>query len=320
MDNNDKLINSRCICKKGLPWVKKSAVIMLDPCEHLIHLHCFNNSKECPYCGSQIDRIIKKDDYKKDKRLYQKCIDIMAMSCAYKRPKFDLGNFVLGLPNMIGLISQIPFTKGFNDAKQMCGDLLSSHNVKIKVKGFNKIKDEKKVFIVNHASHFDYLILFYILNSGFLTSAFVNDNFLSKQIKNIIPMLIVERQKSMNTVEKMKEYIGEHGSICMFPEGIITNPNALIRFRSGAFHTGYPVYPIVLKYHNGAVNSSISSFMFQLVARQDLKVTMYILDPVHPPFDDQKIELVREKMAKKGKMLLSRVSNRDIIDTNKANE
>jgi len=313
MDN--KLINSRCICKKGLPWVKIE-VVMLEPCEHLIHTKCFKelNTKNCPFCNTEVTRIIGKDDYKYDPKLYQKCTDILSMSCAYVRPSFDIGNFILGIPNIIGVLCQLPFSKGEKNALKICSDLLSGHNVKIKIKGLSKLKNEPKVFISNHSSHFDYLILFYVLKTGFLSSTFINDNIISKQINNIIPMMVIDRKnKNSNTVEKMKEHVAENGSICVFPEGIITNPNALIRFRTGAFHTGYPVYPIVLKYHANVGNSSVSKFIFRMIAKQNVRVTMYILDPVYPPFNDKKIEQVRYNMAKRGKLLLSRVSNRDII-------
>jgi 1-acyl-sn-glycerol-3-phosphate acyltransferase len=311
----NKVINSRCICKKGLPWVKLE-VIMLEPCEHLIHEKCFKKlkTKNCPFCDINIEKIIKKNDYKTDSTLDQKCADIMAMTCEYDKTPFDLANFILGMPNIIGLIARLPFYKGMQNAKQLCEDLLSSHNVKIKVKGLKKIKDEKKVFIANHSTHFDYLVLFHIFGSGFLSSAFINENIIAKQVKNVIPMLVIERGKKANTVDKIREYIEENGAICMFPEGIITNPNSIVKFRTGAFHTGYPVYPIVLKYETNIFNSSTTKFILKMIPAQNLKITVYVLDPVYPPFDDKKIENIRINMARKGRMILSRVSNRDIVD------
>ncbi len=94
----------------------------------------------------------------------------------------------------------------------------------------------------------------------------------------------------------------------------MTHPDTIIRFRTGAFHIGFPVYPIVLKYNNIIADSSIGTFIFKLASGNKTIVDMEILDPFYPPFDDNKIELVRFAMAKAGNMAMSRVSNRDIID------
>jgi hypothetical protein len=41
---------------------------------------------------------------------------------------------------------------------------------------------------------------------------------------------------------------------------------------------------------------------------------VHVLGPYYPPFDDQTIEKIRLDMARHGNMVLSRVSNRDVID------
>ena len=94
-------------------------------------------------------------------------------------------------------------------------------------------------------------------------------------MKNVIPMLVIERGKKANTVDKIREYIEENGAICMFPEGIITNPNSIVKFRTGAFHTGYPVYPIVLKYETNIFNSSTTKFILKMIPAQNLKITVF---------------------------------------------
>lgn len=311
----NKIINSRCICKNGLPWVKKE-VVMLCPCEHLIHLKCFEKRKtaECPYCHQPVVRILRHNDYKYDKSLYQQCTDIISMSNFDGMSKIEMDEVLMNLPNLIGTIAQIPFTKGTGEAKKLIENIFMMNNIKINVKGLNKLQSGPKVFIANHTSHLDFLTIFYVLKTGFLTSSVIKDNPVSKQFLKIIPLLVIERGSNKNTVDQMKQYVEEKGSICLFPEGMLTNPDTLIRFRTGAFFVGYPVYPIILKYKNVVSDMSASNFILKISSRQNETIDMFILDPFYPPFDDAKIETVRKAMADKGELLLSRVSNKDIKD------
>lgn len=313
---SNKIINSRCICKLGLPWIKNNEVIMLDPCEHLIHLKCFNklHTTDCPYCHSHITRIIKANDFKYDKSLYQKCTDIISMSNFDKMTKINFDQVLLNVPNLVGTLTQFPFTKGVNESLKLCENVFAMNNIEIIVKGLNNIKKGPKVFISNHTSHLDFIIIFYILKTGFLTSSVIRENSISKQILKMIPLLVIERGKDTNTVQKMRQYVENKGSLCLFPEGMLTHPDTIIRFRTGAFHIGYPVYPIVLKYKNVVADMSAKEFILKIVSCQKEIIEMHILEPFYPPFDENKIELVRMAMANRGDMLLSRVSNRDIVD------
>lgn len=308
----DKIINSKCICKKGLPWIEEE-VVMLEPCEHLIHKKCIK-SHICPYCKIKILNIIYKNDYKINPKLYQKCIDIMSMS-NYNNGSIDYSKILLSLPDGISTMIQFPFSKGITEGKKLCENIFHMNNIKIRVHGLSKIKNGPKVYISNHTSNLDFIILFYILGCGFLASSNIKDNPIAKSITNIIPVLMIDRGKKTNTVDKMKEYVENVNSICLFVEGMMTNPNTLIHFRTGAFHIGHPIYPIILKYKNNICDMDLGKFILKLFSEQTEEVDMIILDPFYPPFNETKIELVRHEMAKIGNLLLSRVSNRDIVDT-----
>ena len=130
--------------------------------------------------------------------------------------------------------------------------------------------------------------------------------------KQSIPEQPVELTE--NTVEKIRNYVDKTGSICLFPEGMLTHPSTLTRFRTGAFHVGRPIYPIVLKYKNVISDMSAKDFILKISSSQNETIEMYILDPFYPPFDDEQIEKVRMAMGRVGGMFLSRVSNRDIKD------
>lgn len=313
----NKLVNSKCVCNKGLIWIKNE-VIMLNPCEHLIHKNCYDKyyNKTCPYCYTNIEYITKLNDFKHNKQIYQKCIDILSMTNFDKMTKESPLEILKNLPHFLVTLCKIPFTRGIKSGKLLCKDIFDMNNVKINVTGLEYIKNEPKVFIANHTSNIDFMIIFYILGTGFLSSASIKKNIISRQLLNIIPCLLIDRsKKNQSTVNKMRDYVTQNGSICLFPEGVMTHPKTLIRFRTGAFNIGYPIYPIVITYNNVINDDSIPKFILKLASNNEINVNVQVLEPFYPPFDEHKIEKIRMCMAYAGKLMLSRVSNRDINDS-----
>jgi 1-acyl-sn-glycerol-3-phosphate acyltransferase len=315
---NNKILNAFCICKQGLAWIKDE-VIMIEPCEHLIHKKCLRGKTYCPYCKNDISAITTTKSKKNTDESYQKWGDILSVTNFDKMSKITPVKIWYNIPRLLKTIIDIQFSKGYNDGLQICKNVFDMNNIKIKVSGIDKIKNSPKVFISNHTSHMDFLVLFYLLKTGFLTSSVINDNPISKTLLNIIPCLIVDRgstksKSNETTVDKMKKHVKKEGSICLFPEGMLTHPDTIVKFRTGAFHIGYPIYPIIIKYKNVIADMKTHSFILKIASNQEEIITVKILDPVYPPFSDTDIENVRYKMAKKGKLIMSRVSNKDIKD------
>ena len=51
-----------------------------------------------------------------------------------------------------------------------------------------------------------------------------------------------------------------------------------------------------------------------MMSQNSITVTINILDPVYPPFTPEKIEWVRDLMARQGNFAKSNISNRDIVE------
>lgn len=315
----NKTINSVCCCKTVLNYWKDHEVIMLSPCEHLIHKQCFNekNTDKCPYCDQKVTSIIRADSYKNNPNLYQQCVDILAMTNIDDTVDVNYDKAIFNLPRIASLAARIPFTKGFENGRALCGDVLRLSNLKIKVKGLKKIKDEPKIFVVNHTSYLDFCIIYYVLKLGFLATSSIVKNPITRSMVSIIPTLLIEigKKGGSDTVNRMKEYVENTGPLCIFPEGMITHPATIGKFRTGAFMVGVPIYPVVLNYKNRILDLGLMEFCLKYGSGYSEVVEMQILDPFYPPFDDEKIELVRKAMADAGNFHLSRVSNKDIDNT-----
>lgn len=308
-----KTLNSTCICKFRLNAIN-CEVIMIEPCEHLIHSDCLN-SNICPYCNIKIEGFTKLADYKKNKKLTQKCIDILSMSSVDDMTKKNNLKILSNIPYGIFIASQLYFASSQNDAKKICESIFSLAGITLKIKGFTKIKNNNhnKVFIANHVGYFDSIILYYILGCGFLASISIKDDVFFKNAVNILPILLIKRGEQQDTVNRMKKFVKQHGSICLFPEGMFSYPGTISRFRSGAFKIEEPIYPIVLKYNKCVLDTNGMNFALKVGSGLNEVVEIIFLDPFYPPFNNDTPELIRNAMAQQG-LHLSRVLGNDYND------
>lgn len=321
-DPSKKILNAICYCKKSL-ISKPVELLMAQPCEHIFHKSCYLNDKlkTCPLCSADITHVFTSRQLKKylkthnDFSMYQKYADMVSMKNFdnfYNRPH---GGKVMNVIDGVGIAAGFPFYSGVSDGMKICKDILCLMNSKLIVKGLKNIDTTKpRVYIANHTTYFDFVVIFYLLKCGFLSSATIKETWIGRQLMNIIKLLIIERGKSANTVDRMREYVKETGSICLFPEGMITHPDTIIRFRTGAFHIGYPIYPIVLRFDPIVYDNDIGKFMGKLITQPDLKIYVDILPVENPPFTPERIEEIRYSMAKTGNFAISRVSNKDVKD------
>lgn len=315
---NNIILNSKCYCKKALTYYKNDVIMML-PCEHLLHLKCYEltNKKICYICEKKIISTFKLSDYKKfnekEKSIYlQRYIDVLSMTNFDNLSSYDITKSIQNIPAMMHILGSLPFLKGFDDGLSLVTNILSMNNIKIKVLGMKKIQSGPKVFIANHTCYLDFLTSYYITKAGFLSSIEIKATSIGRQLLEIVPILLIDRGIKSNTVEKMREYVKTYGSICIFPEGMQTHPKTIINFRTGAFNIGYPIYSLVMDYDPPLADMEIKDFILKIMSGSTINIKVKILGPYLPPFNDTDIKNIRYDMAKAGHMFLSRVSNKDL--------
>lgn len=316
-----KSINSKCVCGKGLIWTN-AVQIMLDPCEHIVHEKCFGSQSKCPICNTNVKKqytheilkkILKKKN-NKSRNMYQKYVDMTSVMNFDNAYKIDNNKLFINSMDLIGILSQLPFIYGYDAGHRACKDILCLMNSRMIVNGSKYMNNKKKIYIANHTSYLDFIVIFYLFKTGFLSSAIIKKYWIGTQLLNIIPLLTVERGKDTNTVEKIRDYVKKNGSICLFPEGMISHPDTLIKFRTGAFHAGHPVQPIVIRYSPVVYDNDVNNFIKKLISDPNITINVDVLEEQYPPFDENKINNIRNKMAQAGNFALSRVSNKDITD------
>lgn len=313
-----KNINIMCFCNKRL-WGSK--IIVIQPCEHLIHFKCLKNIKtNCPLCNIQI-----KDIYSEEKlmvklkknnnlKLWQQYIDVLSVKGHFCVGDHNFIRFLTRFDNLINTFSNFITIKTNSEMIQLYDNLMKNSNVKLKVIGKNKILNSTKIIISNHTNYLDGYAILKLFDCHFLASSVVNETQIGRRIAELAPLLIINRGETSNTVDQMKDFLKKGKSLCIFPEGMLTHPKVITRFRTGAFRTGFPVQPLIIKYDPPVHTDEIHNFIYYLTAQKQINITVTILDPVYPPFNDIKIEKIRHNMASTCDLLLSRVSNRGLKD------
>jgi 1-acyl-sn-glycerol-3-phosphate acyltransferase len=320
---NDLIINSSCkYCDLPLPWYSNK-IICLFPCNHLVHKSCFiktikNNSPQigkCPLCDNQIVDFMEEEDLKIKRKYSQQYIDIISVTNFDNYTNYNKNIFQKNILSILEIFIGTPFMKGFEGGHQLCKHVLNLSNMNLEVYGMENInpKYERRIYIANHTTHFDFFVLFYLFKCGFLSSSFILKSAVGRHLTSLIPLLIFNRSKDKNTVKKIKEYVEKNGSIAIFPEGLITHPDTIIRFRTGAFHANQIITPVVMKFDPPIYDCLNSNFIMKL-SSGSISVKVYVLPEEHPPFSPERIEEIRDKMARAGNLAKSRVINRDIKD------
>jgi hypothetical protein len=312
----DKVLNSMCYCGIGLMW-EKGENVMLYPCEHMFHEKCYKKIKDnaCPLCKTNIEKKFMMHD---EGLHEQRFADMLSAShyedMCYTTP----GRFLDSLFDIATIFTRIPFVTNKQNGKEICEKIFSLNNLTLKVYGLEKTRIERnKVYICNHVAHLEMVIIYYLLETGFLASSIVGQSKIVEQVQGVIPLLTFDRgiKKKINIVDEMRKFVDEKGSICLFPEGLMKHPDTLTRFRTGAFHIGRPIYSVTIRHNDIISDACINGFLYKLSGKRDINMEVHIMGPYYPPFDDYAIENIRSDMAINGNMVLSRISNRDIVDS-----
>ena len=311
----NKILNFQCIC--GRTYYKNIKLVMLLPCEHIFHELCVKSRKciFCPLCNTEIEgncRMTDKLNTDIDKQRYA---DMLSVSNYCGMSNYNTGAVIDNALELSNVIVNIPMCSGLKDSRELIDKFLSLNDTEVNVRGLDRFRArDKKVFIANHTSYMDFMIISRFIDTYFLSSSFIKETIIGRMLLNIMPIMVFKRGHSQNTVDQMKEFVEKNRSICLFPEGAMCHPDTLIRFRTGAFHVGEPIYPIILRYENIKSDFSIGTFLLKSSTRDKVKIYLDVIGPYYPPFTDKNIEQIRHDMAEVGNMLVSRVSTRGISD------
>ncbi len=346
LNNSNTIVNYSCYCTKCFNANEK--VLYILPCCHIVHENCFNNyilkcqyknfdikfdntkniSLACPQCNGTIKTVLSEYKINTKKKYHQYKIDVKSikidnssiinyMTLPFSIVKFTtLVNKLLLVNSEKELLSTIEYALGTFNIKINVIDNTIKNPIQInnnKITWKNKEDNNRKLVIIsNHAHYIDSIVIYYLFRAGFVSSDFINQTDIGRIISTKLKLLIFKRGVDTNMVEKIKDYLNEQKRIVIYPEGAITNNETLLRFRTGAFYVGEAVCPIVIKYDNVIYDDDFKKMLFKIITQNEINVNIYINDFFYPPYNDDKIEKIRNLMASVGNFEKSRVSNRSL--------
>jgi lyso-ornithine lipid O-acyltransferase len=127
---------------------------------------------------------------------------------------------------------------------------------KVSCVGFENLRELRGgLYVGNHLSYFDVLVISSVVPSCFVTSREVREAFFLGQICQMAGCLFVERrnkQNILNEISEIREGLQVGLNVAIFPEATSTNGEQILRFRRPLFlsavDAGRPVVPFCLNY------------------------------------------------------------------------
>lgn len=158
--------------------------------------------------------------------------------------------------------------------------------VKITVKGKENIPDEAALFVGNHRSYFDILILYIQCErlTGFVAKDSIEKVPSLRVWMRYLYCLFLDRKDpraGMKTILQAIEYIKQGISICIFPEGTRNDGEELsmLPFKEGSFKiatkTGCPIVPV-------SINNSAEIFENHIPKMKKTHVVVEYGMPIYP--------------------------------------
>ena len=152
----------------------------------------------------------------------------------------------------------------------------------VKITKNGELKNDTRTLVVNHLTMIDALVVMSQFDCSFLTMSGVQNLTLFRKASLIFDLIFVDRSKMKQGTTQHIQKVQNDPSvqpIVIFPEGKVTNGNALIGFRSGAFVNNTPLQPMTFQYKHWLCPKGMSSIAWN----QD-KLTDYIISLFSIPF------------------------------------
>lgn len=187
---------------------------------------------------------------------------------------------VLSRVLMRGLGSNLLVTLG-------CKGVLWGMGIKVRHYGEKNKPAIPHVFVSNHTTYMDYLIL---SSHRFSHSVIAQrqGGFMSMLLKLVSGSVQFERKIKANRHEVKEEIreLTQNASIIVFPEGTCVNNEYTVMFQKGAFDLGVTVYPVAIKYNKklgdpywNTRKQSFSKHFIYLITRWRTEVSVWWMAP-----------------------------------------
>lgn len=162
--------------------------------------------------------------------------------------------------------------------------------VKINITG--KIHEYARTIVCNHLSLVETIIILDQFPVSYLAAAYLSTNKFVVATAKVFDVLFVDRARRQNISQQLVDIANDPSllPVVVFPEGKVTNGDALVGFRSGAYISETMVQPLAIRYRMWLTPRSMSTvawnednfkyYLYQWFAIPFMTVDIHCLEPI----------------------------------------
>lgn len=156
------------------------------------------------------------------------------------------------------------------------------------------LHEDSRTIIANHLCLVETLIILYHFPVAYLAASNLASHIFIKRVRQVFEIVFVDRSNKNNHITQQLVNIANDPSllpVLVFPEGKITNGDALVGFRSGAFVAETPVQAIAIRYRQYLMPKEIAQiswnednwyfYCYQCFAIPFMTVDATVLEPLN---------------------------------------
>lgn len=169
--------------------------------------------------------------------------------------------------------------------------LLSFGIVKINANG--KLHEDSRTIVANHLSLIETLAILHQFPVAYLAASYLKEHPLVRKTAEVFEIVFVDREKNANVSKQLVDIAQDPSllPVVIFPEGKVTNGDALVGFRTGAFISDTPVQAITVRFRQWLCPKSMSTvswnednwffYCYQVYAIPFLTLDLNVLEPLN---------------------------------------
>lgn len=164
----------------------------------------------------------------------------------------------------------------------------------VKINKYNEIDPEARAFVCNHITMMDIVNILYWIPFTIVGHDGLRGNPFIEICASVFDLLYIDRSKTQGATQQISDLAQDPTRlpVVVFPEGKITNGDAVLAFRTGIFVSGVPVQPIAICYRSwfpffkgqqtpAWLHNNIFMYLYQLYSIPFMTLDIHFLKTIH---------------------------------------
>ncbi|EAY23715.1 Acyltransferase family protein [Trichomonas vaginalis G3] len=171
----------------------------------------------------------------------------------------------------------------------------------VHIKKVGEIDPEARAIISNHITMIDIVNILYWVPFTIVAHTGLRGNPFIEHCAAVFDTVFVDRSKTQGATQQISDYAEDPTRlpVVVFPEGKVTNGDALLAFRTGIFVSGVPIQPITIRYRSWLpffdgqqtpswLEDNVFMYFYQLYAIPFMTFEIHFLPTIHSKRDETK--------------------------------